>query len=274
LLDFWVCGGPGTGKTTVARALCDELGYEYIIINASEDRSIDMIRNTLRNFCTTISLSGSKKVAILDEADYISPTAMPALRGFIEEFSNTCRFILTCNYPAKIIEPLHSRTTRIDFSVSKSEKKDLATKFFSRIKIILNNEGVTFEDKALVSVIAKWYPDNRRILNELQKFSSLGSITADVIESSNNTKISELWSLLKAKEFTKIRKWLAEGDIEDPQSIFRNVFDTAGEYVEGHSIPQLVLTTADYAYKSAFCADQEINLMAYFVELMANMTFK
>ncbi len=272
--NLMLSGTQGSGKTTVAMALCEQLGYDYILINSSEDRNIDMIRNTLRSFCSTVSMTGARKAVILDEADNIGSAAAPALRGFIEEFSNTCTFILTCNYKEKIIEPIHSRTANIDYSFKGDEAKELMVSFMKRCRHILTAEGVEYEDSAVAFIIQKYFPDFRRVLNELQKFSMLGNITLDVVKTNGNVQVSELWNLLKNKEFTKTRKWVAENASDSVNDIFRMIYESASEYIEAQSIPRLVILVADYQYKAAFSVDHEINMMAFFVEIMADMQFK
>lgn len=274
LQNLLLCGGPGCGKTTVAKALCSEMGCDYIMINCSEDGNIDTLRTKIRNFASTISLSGSKKVVILDEFDYSNPNSMqPALRGFMEEFSKNCRFIITCNYKNKVISPLHSRCTVIDFKFTKQDKPDLCNQFFERCKSILSQENITYNDKVLAKFIVKYFPDFRRILNELQKQSLNGNINESVLSSIGSEKIDSLFSFMKKKDFTSVRKWVNDNADNDSVLIFRSIFDVLSDKVDNASIPTAILILAEYQYKAAFVADPEINISACLVHLMTESTF-
>jgi DNA polymerase III delta prime subunit len=272
--NLLLSGGAGCGKTTIARAMCEELDCDYIIINCSEDGNIDTLRTKIRNFASTVSLSGAKKVVILDEFDYSNAqSTQPALRGFIEEFSNNCRFILTCNYKNRIIEPLHSRCTCIEFKIPKQEKPNLASGFMERIKFILDNEGILYEEKVLAELIMKHFPDFRRSINELQRYSVSGSIDVGILSQIGEIKVKELVSSMKKKEFTSVRKWVVDNLDNDQIHIFRKIYDGLHEYFKLQSIPQAVLILAEYQYKSAFVADHEINLTACLIEIMLQCEF-
>lgn len=275
LPNFLFCGGAGVGKTTVAKALCNEIGAEYLFINGSEESGIDTLRTKIKNFASTISLTDSKKVVILDEADYLNPNStQPALRAFIEEFSSNCRFIFTCNYKQKIIEPLHSRCAVVDFKIENTEKPTLATEFFKRTTNILKTEGIEYDQKAVAELVSKYFPDFRRVLNELQRYSVSGKIDSGVLINLTEESFRELIKNLKAKNFTEVRKWVAKNGDSDGINIFRQLYDSANSNIEVASIPQLVLILADYQHKAAFVADHEINLMAALTEIMAQCKFK
>ena len=271
--NMLLCGGAGMGKTTVARALCEELQTDYIIINGSEESGIDVLRTKIKQFASAVSFSGRPKVVILDEADYLNPNStQPALRAFIEEFSSNCRFILTCNFKNRIIPPLHSRTAVIEFKLPKSEKPKIAAAFFKRVNEILEIEKIDADGKVIAKVIEKHFPDYRRILNELQRYSASGKIDEGIFTNLGESNMQELITTLKEKDWKKMRTWVVNNIDTDPQTIFRKLYDTLCEEVV--QIPQLVLLLADYQYKSAFCADQEINLVACLTEIMAAVEFK
>jgi DNA polymerase III delta prime subunit len=268
-------GTAGVGKTTVARALCNELGLDYILINGSEEGNIDTLRNKVKSFASTVSLQGGYKVVILDEADYLNPqSTQPALRGFIEEFANNCRFILTCNFKNRIIEPLHSRCSVYDFNIQRSEKPKIATAFYKRVVDILTTENVEFEPKALAILVEKHFPDFRRVLNECQRYSISGKIDAGVLSNLADDNIKSLMAHLKDKNFKGMRQWVVDNIDVEPQAIFRKIYDTMVDYAQPQSIPQIVLILADYQYKNAFVADHELNVVACMTELMANAQWK
>jgi DNA polymerase III delta prime subunit len=271
--NMLLSGTAGTGKTTIARALCEELGCDYIIINGSEESGIDVLRTKIKDFASTVSLAGKIKVVILDEADYLNPNStQPALRGFIEEFSKNCRFIFTCNYKNRIIPPLHSRTTVIDFKLTKEDRPKVAARFFKRLTEILNEEGVTFDNKVVAELLNKHFPDYRRVLNELQRYSSSGVIDAGILSSISDDNLKELLSALRDKDFKKMRTWVVNNLDNDPNVLFRKLYDSLmSEVVQ---VPQLVLLLADYQYKAAFVADAEINLVACLTEIMAACEMK
>ena len=268
-------GTAGLGKTTVAKALCNELGLDYIIINGSEEGNIDTLRGKIKQFASSVSLSGGFKVVILDEADYLNPqSTQPALRGFIEEFANNCRFILTCNFKNRIIEPLHSRCGVYEFNTTKNSLANLSMEFYKRLKEILDKEGVTHEQKAPADLIMKHAPDWRRILNEVQRLhiSGTGINSSTSTNASNN--FNTLAAAIKEKNFKAMRRWVVDHMDVDTNAIFRGLYDNMNEYVEPQSIPQLVLILADYQYKDAFVADHELNIVACMTEIMAQVQFK
>jgi len=266
-------GTAGLGKTTVAKAICNELGLDYILINGSEDGNIDTLRGKIKQFASSVSLTGGYKVVILDEADYLNPqSTQPALRGFIEEFSDNCRFILTCNFKNRIIEPLHSRCGVYEFNTTKKDMVGLAEQFLERLEFILQNENVEYNKKLLIELIMKHAPDWRRIINECQRNSIGGNLSSEVIISNSN--YDELFSHLKNKDFKKMRRWVVDNIDTDASAIFRSIYDKMYDKLDGSSIPQLVLILADYQYKNAFVADHELNVVACLTEVMANVNFK
>lgn len=275
LPNFLFAGGPGIGKTTVAKALCNEVGAEYLLINGSEESGIDTLRTKIKSFASTISLTDSKKVVILDEADYLNPNStQPALRAFIEEFSNNCRFIFTCNYKNRIIEPLHSRCSVVDFKIENKDKQEIAAAFFKRLTVILDTENIQYDPKPIVELVTKHLPDWRRVINELQRYSVTGKIDSGILLNLTEESFKQLIKNLKDKNFTEVRKWVAKNGDSDSINIFRQLYDTASTNLEAGSIPQLVLILSDYQYKAAFVADHELNMMAALTEIMAQCKFK
>jgi len=266
-------GSAGLGKTTVAKAICNELDLDHIVINGSEEGNIDTLRGKIKQFASTVSLQGGIKVVILDEADYLNPqSTQPALRGFIEEFSNNCRFILTCNFKNRIIEPLHSRCGVYDFNVG--DKATLCGEFMSRCQQILLDEGVTVhKPQVLADVIMKFFPDWRRVLNELQRYSMTGSIDEGIMVNVSDQNYDQLFVSLKNKDFKTMRKWVVNNIDTDASAIFRSIYDRMTDKIAPQSIPQLVLILADYQYKNAFVADHELNVVACLTEVMANVEF-
>jgi DNA polymerase III delta prime subunit len=275
LSNMLFSGTPGIGKTTVAKALCEQMNCDWIMINGSEEGGIDVLRNKIKNFASTVSLSGGKKVVILDEADYLNPqSTQPALRGFVEEFHKNCRFILTCNFKNRIIEPLHSRFSNIEFKVNPKDKPKLASRLFERAVYILKEQNIDYEDKVLVELITKHFPDFRKLINELQRYSVSGAIDAGILVNVSDENLKTLVTHLKNKEFSDMRKWVVNNLDNDPVKIFRKIYDTLYTNLEPSTIPHAVLIIADYQYKSAFVADQEINLVACLTELMSQVKFK
>ena len=276
LPTFLFSGTSGVGKTTVAKALCAETGVEYLLINASEDSGIDILRTKIRSFASCVSLTNAGKIVIMDEADHLNPSStQPALRGFIEEFSSNCRFIFTCNHKNKIIPALHSRCSVIDFKIENKEKQEIAMTFYKRVVKILENEKVEYDPKVVAELINKHFPDYRRILNELQRYSVSGKIDSGILVNTSKESYKELFNLLKDKNnFSEVRKWVAKNTDIDSVTLFREFYDSANDFLDQSSIPQLVLTLADYQYKAAFVADQELNVMSCFTEIMANSKFK
>jgi DNA polymerase III delta prime subunit len=273
--NMLLSGGPGVGKTTVAKALCEELRCDYILINCSEDGNIDTLRTRIREFASAVSFSGGAKVVILDGFDYSNPQSMqPALRGFMEEFSKNCRFILTCNYKNRIIQPLHSRCTVIDFKIPSSDKPKLAKQMLKRVCAILDAEDIEYDQKVVAELVMRRFPDFRRLINDLQKYSLGGKIDVGILGTSASDKINDLIAFMKKKEFGSIRKWVASNIDNDHVGLFRSVYDGLHDILEPQSIPQAILTIAEYQYKAAFVADQEINTMACLSELMVSCEFK
>ena len=271
--NMLLCGGAGMGKTTVARALCEELQTDYIVINGSEESGIDVLRTKIKQFASTVSFSGKPKVVILDEADYLNPNStQPALRAFIEEFSSNCRFILTCNFKNRIIPPLHSRTAVIEFKLPKADKPKIAAAFFKRVTEIMSIEKIEADGKVIAKVIEKHFPDYRRVLNELQRYSASGKIDEGIFVNLGESNMQELVASLKDGDWKKMRTWVVNNIDNDPGTIFRKLYDTLTDQVK--QVPQLILLLADYQYKAAFCADQEINLVACLTEIMAAVEFK
>ena len=275
LQNMLLTGTAGTGKTTVAKALCKMLNLDYIIINGSEESGIDTLRNKIKQFASSVSLEGGYKVVILDEADYLNPqSTQPALRGFIEEFSANCRFILTCNFKNRIIEPLHSRCSVVEFAIPKGQKQAMAAKMMERLGFILTNEGVSYENEVLAELIMKYFPDFRRTINELQRYGVSGKIDSGILVNVNDISVNNLMNHLKTKDFRKMRQWVSDNIDIEPTAMFRKIYDSMNEYVEPQSIPQIVLILADYQYKDSFVADHELNMVACLTEIMAGANFK
>ena len=276
--NLFLSGTAGTGKTTVARALCEELGCDYIMINGSDEgRHIDTLRTQIKNFASTVSLeeSNKHKIVIIDEADYMNPDSVqPALRNFIETFYKNCRFIFTCNFKNKIIPALHSRCTVIDFRITNGQKVQTATALLERLMTILKEEHISADKKVVAELIQRHYPDFRRTINELQRYSVRGKIDSGILVSISEINNKELIKMLKEKRFGDMRKWVVQNLDKDPSSLFSNVYEVLYKHLDPKSVPQAVLTIADYQYKSAFVADQEINLVACLTEIMAQCKFK
>jgi len=268
-------GGPGVGKTTVARAMLEQLDCDYIVINGSMNGNIDTLRHEIKNFASAVSFTGGRKYVILDEADYLNPNStQPALRNFMEEYASNCGFIMTCNFKNRIIAPLHSRCSVIDFKIPNSQKPHLASQFYERVLDILSMENTEADAKAVAAVIKKYFPDWRRVLNELQRYGVTGRIDSGILANLEDVSLKDLIDCMKNKQFTNVRKWAAHNIDNEPTAIFRKLYDMATDYLEPSSIPQLVLTIADYQYKSAFVADQEVNLVACLTEIMVQCEFK
>jgi DNA polymerase III delta prime subunit len=269
--NMLLCGTAGTGKTTVAKALCEELKTDYIVINGSLDGGIDTLRTKIKDFASTVSFGGGIKVVILDEADYLTVATQPALRNFIEEFSANCRFIFTCNFKNRIIEPLWSRLVVIEFKIPKADKPKVANRFMKRIKFILDHEKIEYDEKAVAALLLKHFPDYRRTLNELQRYANTGKIDSGILAQIDDAAFSDLIKALKSKDFKAMRSWVANSS-EEPVAVFRKLYDTLTDQVS--NVPQLVVLLADYQYKAAFVADHEINLVACLTEIMATQEFK
>jgi DNA polymerase III delta prime subunit len=276
--NLLLSGTAGTGKTTVARALCEELGADYIIINGSDEgRQIDTVRQKIKNFASTVSLTeqSNHKVVIIDEADYMNADSVqPALRNFIETFYKNCRFIFTCNYKNKIIPALHSRCTVIDFKITNGQVKKTAMLFMKRMELLLKEENIEFDKKVLAELIQKYYPDFRRTINELQRYSVRGTIDSGILFSISNENIKELITSLKEKRFNDMRKWVVQNLDKEPSHLFKMIYDSLYDNLDTKSIPQAILILAGYQYKAGFVADQEINMVACLIEIMASCKFK
>ena len=272
--NLLLAGGAGVGKTTVAKAMCEEIGCDYMVINGSDESGIDTFRNKIKTYASSMSLSGGRKVIIIDEADYLNPNStQPALRNAIEEFASNCSFIFTCNFKNRIIDPLHSRCAVIDFGLKNDEKSEMAGQFFKRVSGILQSEKVEFEPKVIAELVKKHFPDFRRVINELQRFSKFGKIDTNVLSQIGDVSISEIVKHLKEKDFGAIRKWVATTDV-DATTLYRKIYDNLYDVLKPQSIPQAVVILADYQYKQAFVADQEINTVACLTELMVSVEFK
>jgi DNA polymerase III delta prime subunit len=273
--NLLLSGGAGVGKTTVAKAMCEEIGCDVMVINGSDEgRLIDTFRTKIKNFASSMSLAGGRKVVIIDEADYCNAESVqPALRNFIEEFAGNCSFIFTCNYKNKLIEPLHSRCAVIDFALKNGEKAQMAFAFMKRIQSVLQSENVDYDDKVVAELIKKHFPDFRRVINELQRYSQLGKIDTGILSQISDVTINDIIKYIKEKDFGAIRKWVASNDI-DATAFYRKLYDNLYEVLKPQSIPQAVLILADYQYKGAFVADQEINTVACLTELMVGCEFK
>ena len=267
--------GAGVGKTTVAKAMCEEIGCDVMVINGSDEgRLIDTFRTKIKNFASSMSLAGGRKVVIIDEADYCNAESVqPALRNFIEEFAGNCSFIFTCNYKNKLIDPLHSRCAVIDFALKNGEKAQMASAFMKRVQSVLQSENVDYDDKVVAELIKKHFPDFRRVINELQRYSQLGKIDIGILSQISDVTINDIIKYIKEKDFGAIRKWVASNDI-DATAFYRKLYDNLYEVLKPQSIPQAVLILADYQYKGAFVADQEINTVACLTELMVSCEFK
>lgn len=267
-------GTAGVGKTTVARAMLEELECDYIVINGSMNGNIDTLRNEIQNFASAVSLSGGRKYVILDEADYLNANStQPALRNFMEEFSKNCGFILTCNFKNRIIEPLHSRCSVVDFKIQKKDAPDLAKQFMKRVTMILKNEGVEFDKSVVAEFIMKYYPDWRRVLNELQRYSYTGKIDSGILANVQESSLKELIALMKAKNFTEVRKWVKNNIDTDVNYLYNQFYDSCSTYFKTSSIPQLVMLIAQYQYQNAFAANSEINFVAFLAEAMVSLEF-
>jgi len=271
--NLLLAGGAGVGKTTIAKAMCNEIGCDFMVINGSDESGIDTFRTKIKNYASSMSLSGGRKVIIIDEADYLNPNStQPALRNAIEEFASNCSFIFTCNYKNRIIEPLHSRCAVIDFGLKNGEKAKMASAFFKRTQSILQSEKIDADEKVLAELVKKHFPDFRRVLNELQRYSQFGKIDTGILVQIADISIDELSKHIVAKDFGAIRKWVSSHEI-DNTSLFRKLYDTLSDTLKPSSVPQAVVILADYQYKAAFVADQEINTVACLTEIMVNCEF-
>lgn len=273
--NLLLSGPAGCGKTTAAMAMCDEIGCNYLFINSSEERGIDVLRTKVVGYASTVSLTGGRKVIILDEADGLTPDTQDALRGVIEKFSSNCSFIFTCNFKAKIKDAIHSRCSVVDFTLKANEKPTMASKMYKRLEQILSNEGATYDKQVLAKVVEKYFPDYRRTLGELQRYSVSGNIDAAIVPQLDSIRsLNELVNALKNKDFGAMRKWVVVNSDIDPSRIYRSVYDGLNEYLKPESIPAAVVTLAKYQYQAAFVADQELNLVACLTELMVECEIK
>ena len=271
--NLLLSGGAGVGKTTVAKALCNEVGCDFLVINGSDDRGIATMQTTVKNYATSMSLSGGRKIIIIDEADNLTPDAQKALRGMIEEVSINCGFIFTCNFKNRIIEPIHSRCTTIDFKLNGSKQK-VAAQFFKRVEWILDQENVTYDKAVVAAIITKHFPDNRRVLNEIQRYSVSGSIDSGILANVADIQINDLIKSIKAKNISEARKWLVNNLDQDPVVIFRKIYDNLFEQLKPNSVPEMIVIIGEWQYRSAFSADQEITLMSCITNLMTSVEFK
>lgn len=272
--NLLLTGTQGTGKTTAARAMCEQLQCDYIIINGSMNGGIDTLRNEIQQFASTVSFGGGRKMVILDEADYLNAqSTQPALRNFMEEFSKNCGFILTCNFKSRIIEPLHSRCSILEFKIPPKEKPTLAGEFYKRTLNILAEENIKYNKNVVGELIARHFPDWRRVLNELQRYSVGGEIDSGILVNLSDEHFTQLTTILKDRRFNDMRKWVAESNDIDSSVLFRKIYDALNSLVKPTSIPQAILILADYQYKAAFVADQEINLVACLSQLMAEVEY-
>jgi len=272
--NLLLSGSAGVGKTTIAKALCEEVGCDYLVINGSDESGIDVLRTKIKQYASSISLAGGRKVIIIDEADYLNPNStQPAMRGAIEEFSSNCSFIFTCNFKNRIIDPIHSRCSVIDFKINGNKAK-MAAQFFKRVEWILAQENIQYDKQVVAAVITKHFPDNRRILNELQRYSVSGVIDKGILSNVTDVQLDALVSGLKEKDFASVRKWTTNNLDNDPTKIYRKLYDTLYEQLKPNSVPQLVLHLAKYQYQAAFVADHEINMVACLTEIMVDCEFK
>ena len=272
--NLLLSGTAGVGKTTIAKALCQEVGCDWLLINGSDESGIDVLRTKIKNYASSVSLMGGRKVVIIDEADYLNPNStQPALRGAIEEFSSNCSFIFTCNFKNRIIDPIHSRCSVIDFKINGNKAK-MAASFMKRVEWILDQEKVTYDKDVVAAVIMKHFPDNRRVLNELQRYSVSGSIDKGILSNIADVELGSLITALKSKDFASTRKWVTSNLDNDPVKIYRKLYDGLYELLKPNSVPQLVLILAKYQYQAAFVADHEINMVACLTEIMVDCEFK
>lgn len=272
--NLLLSGTAGVGKTTIAKALCEEVGCDYIVINGSDESGIDTFRTKIKNYASSVSLTGGRKVIIIDEADYLNPNStQPAMRGAIEEFSSNCSFIFTCNYKNRIIDPIHSRCSVVDFKLNGNKPK-MAAQFFKRVEWILQQENIEYSKEVVASVVTKHFPDNRRILNELQRYSVSGVIDKGLLGNTGDIQIKELIKALREKDFGSCRKWVTQNLDNDAAQIFRSLYDNLYDLLTPPSVPQLVLILARYQYQSAFVSDLEINITACLTEIMIDCEFK
>lgn len=271
--NLLLTGGPGVGKTTIARAICEQIGCDYIVINGSDERGIDVLRTKIKQYASSVSFLGGRKVLIIDEADYLTPEAQAAMRGAIEEFASNCSFVFTCNYKARLIEAIHSRCSVFEFKIKNGNKVKMATAFMERVEQILKSENVEYDKAVIAEIIQKHFPDFRRTLNELQKYATNGKIDVGILTQIADVTLKDLVEFLRKKDFVSVRKWVAKNSDTDHSKIYRKIYDNLNEYLKPNSVPAAVVIIGKYQYQSAFVADQEINLMACLVEIMVECEF-
>jgi len=272
--NLLLVGSAGVGKTSAARALCDEVGCDYLFLNGSSENGIDVFRNKITNYASSVSISGGKKVIIIDEADFLTANVFAALRAGIESFSKNCTFILTGNHKNKFPEAIQSRCAVVDFSITKNDKKKLLTQFFKRVCTILELENIPYDKEAVANFVTKWYPDNRRVLNEIQRYSVNGKIDIGILSQVGELQLKDLIKALKEKDFSNVREWVTNNIDNDYNTIYRKIYDGVYDFLSPSSIPPVILTIAKYQYQTGFVADPEIQLMAFFTELMIEAEFK
>lgn len=271
--NLLLTGGPGVGKTTIAKAICEQIGCDYIVINGSDERGIDVLRTKIKQYASSVSFLGGRKVLIIDEADYLTPEAQAAMRGAIEEFASNCSFVFTCNYKARLIEAIHSRCSVFEFKIKNGNKVKMATAFMERVEQILKSENVEYDKAVIAEIIQKHFPDFRRTLNELQKYATNGKIDVGILTQVADVTLKDLVEFLRKKDFVSVRKWVAKNSDTDHSKIYRKIYDNLNEYLKPNSVPAAVVIIGKYQYQSAFVADQEINLMACLVEIMVECEF-
>jgi len=273
--NLLLSGGPGVGKTTIAKAMLEEMGCDYIVKNGSLNVNIDTLRYDISTYASAVSLSGGRKYVIFDEADYLNAAnVQPALRNFIEEYSSNCGFIFTCNFKNRIIQPLRSRLSEVDFSIETSDRPKLAMQFMKRVETILGMENVDYDKAVIAKVIQKHFPDFRRVLTELQSYAASGRIDEGIFVNLKQESLDEVFRLLKTKDFTNMRKWVANNSDQDMNEMFRRIYDMASDKVEMRSLPGFIVTMADYMYKANFVADLEVNMVAFLTEVMIEAEYK
>lgn len=274
LPNLLLAGGAGVGKTTVARAIARQLDMDVLLVNASDENGIDVLRTKLKDFASSMSFEGKRKMIILDEADYLSPAVQPALRGFMEEFAGSTVFVLTCNHPNRIIAPLHSRCSVVDFKITKADRPKVMQRMFTRLSQILTREHITFDKTLLAEAVKLYFPDMRRMLNELQRFSSTGALSPEISVQISDKDIDTLYHILKSKDFVKLRKWVSEHDDMSSTAFYRTVSDTLPDRCAPESLPEAIILLADYSYRAAFAADASLNHLACLTELMSGTRWK